>query len=236
MSDLTRLDFIELGVGVPTDTLVEWASGQLAATKGREGRLHSRGLSATHLAKLSSLIGAVGKPGSSRDPALPQTALVQRLRAEALGFWREAQQIAKAEFGTKPDVLAKFRRGVLTGLLLDNLIRELESVVALFRQYAADLSALGGDEAFVGRGVILVGRLRELKSDLDRACMELPAPQAQKCHDKGLLYDLTRKLVRVGRLEFAADPASASAFNFSGVKRGRDASAGSQEDRAGRAD
>jgi hypothetical protein len=61
------------------------------------------------------------------------------------------------------------------------------------------------------------------------ACRALPAPQAQQCHDKGLLYDLTRKLVRVGRLEFALDPASAADFNFTDVRQGRDARAGAPD-------
>lgn len=223
MSRLSREDYIELGAGVPTGTLVGWATDQLDATKGRESRLQSRGLNSAYLTGVKDLLGTIEGRGDSAEPELPQLAQAQRLRAEALGFWREAQRIAKAEFGTKPDLLAKFRRGVLTGLLIDNLVKELEIVVSLLREHSTDLAALGGNEAFIGRGVLLIGRLRELKSGLDSACRALPAPQAQQCHDKGLLYDLTRKLVRVGRLEFALDPASAADFNFTDVRLGRDA-------------
>lgn len=60
-----------------------------------------------------------------------------------------------------------------------------------------------------------------MKADLDAACRALPAPALQQCHDKGLLYDETRRLVRIARLEFSLDPEQASKFNFSAVRRDR---------------
>ena len=42
MSQLSREDFIELGVSAPTNSLTDWAAKQLDATKGREARLQYR--------------------------------------------------------------------------------------------------------------------------------------------------------------------------------------------------
>jgi hypothetical protein len=225
MSHLGREEFIELGVSVSTASLTEWASAQLTATKGRETRLQTRGLNAAYLSGVKDLIAVVESRqkelGASQELPPQAAALAQRIREEALGYWREAKQIAKVEFGTDPDRLARFRTGVQTGLLISNLIKELESMVALLREHSSQLVALGGTEAFVARGELLIGRLKEVKGTLDAACRALPAPAAQQCHDKGLLYDLTRKLVRVGRLEFILDPEQSAAFNFTGVRRGR---------------
>jgi hypothetical protein len=225
MSRLTRDEFIELGASLPANVLVDWASGQLAATKGRETRLHSRGMNAATLAAIKDLTVMVEKHGKElgQPQELPPqaVALAQRIREEALAFWREAKQIAKAEFGTQPDLLAKFRTGVQTGLLIANLTKELESVLALLREHSAQLAGLGGTPAFIARGDALVGRLKGVKTDLDAACRALPAPALQQCHDKGLLYDETRRLVRIARLEFSLDPEQASKFNFSAVRRDR---------------
>jgi hypothetical protein len=225
MSHLAREEFIELGVSVATTSLTEWASAQLAATKGRETRLQTRGMNAAYLSGVKDLIAVVEtrhkELGDSQELPPQAVALAQRIREEALGYWREAKQIAKVEFGTDPDLLAKFRTGVQTGMLIANLIKELESMVSRLREHASQLSALGGTETFAARGDLLIGRLKEVKATLDAACRALPAPAAQQCHDKGLLYDLTRKLVRVGRLEFILDPEQSTAFNFTGVRRDR---------------
>jgi len=225
MSRLSRDEFIELGASLPATALVEWASGQLAATKGREPRLQTRGVNGATLAAIQDLAAMVEKRG--RELGQPQelppqaVARAQRIREEALAFWREAKRIATVEFGTQPDLLAKFRTGVQTGLLIANLTRELESVLSLLREHSARLAGLGGTPAFIARGEVLVGRLKEAKADLDTACRALPGPALQQYHDKGLLYDETRRLVRIGRLEFSHDPEQASKFNFSGVRRDR---------------
>lgn len=147
MSRLTRDEFIELGASLPANVLVDWASGQLAATKGRETRLQTRGMNAATLAAIQDLTVMVEKHGKElgQPQELPPqaVALAQRIREEALAFWREAKQIAKVEFGTQPDLLAKFRTGVQTGLLIANLTKELESVVALLREHSAQLAGLG---------------------------------------------------------------------------------------------
>lgn len=225
MNPLSREDFIELGVSIPSDRLVEWASGQLAATEGKETRLETRGLNQVTLGALRDLTALVQKRGKElgepQDLPPQAVARTQRLREEALAYWREAKLMAKVEFGTRPDLLAKFRTGVQTGLLLVNLTKEIESVVALLGEHGSQLAGVGGTEAFIGRGTILVGKLKEAKAELDAACRALPAPAAQQCHDKGLLYDRTRKLVRTGRLEFLCDPEQASAFNFTAIRKER---------------
>lgn len=182
MSGLRRDDLIELGVSVPTSFLTEWASGQIA-------RLARRGVRAEELAEIHGLLGAVrkGEPGESRG-LLPRTAeLAERIRAEALGYEREA----RAAFSAEPDFLARFRGGVRTGLLVMDLVRELEATLGHLRGHA--------DAAFIARGELLLGRLREVKSRMDAACRDFPPDMLRQCHDKGLLYDRTRRLARRGR-------------------------------------
>ena len=222
MDALSREDFIELGVSIPSDTLVEWATGQLAATKGKEARLEARGVDGLNLGAIRDLAALVEERQKDLSDA-PPTALApaQRIRDEAMAYWREAKLMAKVEFGTRPDMLARFRTGVQSGLLLANLTKEIESVVALLREHAPQLARVGGTDAFIARGTALVGKLKEAKAGLDAACRALPAASAQQCHDKGLLYDRTRKLVRTGRLEFLLDPERASEFNFTGVRKDR---------------
>ena len=225
MSQLSREDFIELGVSAPTNSLTDWAARQLDATKGREARLQSRGLDTAYLTGVRDLIGIVEKRekdrGNPQESPSQSVALAQRIREEALGYWREAKEIAKVAFGTSPDLLAKFRTGVQTGGLIAPLTRELETMLGLLREHSSQLAGLGGTEAFIGRGALLIERLKDVKVGLDAACRALPPPDAQQCHDKGLLYDLTRKLVRVGRLEFILDPDQAAAFSLTGMRRGR---------------
>jgi len=225
MSVLSREDFIELGVSTPTPLLLEWATGQISATKGRESRLGSRGVSAATLSDIRDLAVLVEdrqrQSGSSHELPPEPAALAERIRAEAIGYWREAKRLVGVAFATQPDVLARFRTGVQTGLLIMNLVKELESMIPLLREQSARLASLGGGEAFATRGELLVARLKEAKSRLDAACNKLPPTVAQLCHDKGLLYDLTRNLVRVGRLEFTLEADQAAQFNFKLVRRSR---------------
>lgn len=225
MSDLSREDFIELGVSTPTPSLVEWASTQMSATKGHESRLGVRGVDAATLSGIRELTARVGERqrelGDSHALPPEQAAVAERIRAEAIGYWRQAKRFAGVAFAAQPDVLAKFRTGVRTGLLIANLVKELESMIPLLREHSARFAPLGAGENFATRGELLVARLKEAKSRLDAACKELPPTAAQLCHDKGLLYDLTRNLVRVGRLEFTLEPEQASRFNFTQVHRDR---------------
>jgi len=225
MSSLSREEFIELGASIPADTLVEWASGQLAATKGKESRLLTRGVNAATLAAILDLTAIVEKRrkelGESQEFPPQAVALAQRIREEAVEYWREAKLLAKVEYGTQPDLLAQFRTGVQTGLLLGTLTQELETMIALLREHAPQLAGLGGSPAFITRGEVLVARLKEVKAKVDGACGALPPTALQQCFDKGLLYDQTRRLVRIARLEFIRDPKRASEFNFTGIRRAR---------------
>jgi hypothetical protein len=225
MNPLSREDFIELGISIPSKTLVAWAKAQLAAAKGKESRLETRGMNGDGLGAIRDLAELVEKRGKELgDPGdLPPkaVALAQRLREEALGYWQEAKMMAKVEFGTRPDLLAKFRGGVQTGLLLANLTKEIESTISLLREHAWAFAAIGGSDAFIARGTTLVAKLKDAKAELDAACGALPAPAALHSHDKGVLYDRTRKLVRTARLTFLRDPKQASEFTFTGIRKER---------------
>ena len=223
MSVLSREECIELGVSTPTSTLIEWAGRQISATTGHESRLQLRGMSAAGLSDIRELTlsieGRQQDLGASCQLPPEPAALAERLRSDAIGYWREAKRLVAVAFAAEPDVLAKFRTGVQTGLLIANLVRELEAMIPLMREHAEPLGRLGARESFVTRGELLVARLKEAKSRLDGACQELPPKVVQFYHDKGLLYHLTRHLVRVGRLEFALEPDRAARFNFNRVRR-----------------
>lgn len=225
MSDLSPEEFIELGVSTPISNLIKWAASQVSATQGRESRLGLRGLNAERLSDIRDLTVRVENRskelGQSHDLPSEQVALAERIRVDAFGYWREAKRLVSVAFAAHPDVLATFRTGVQTGLLIRHLVKELESMIPLMRQHSARLAPVGAGEAFVTRGELLLARLKEAKTRLDAACKELPPAVAQLCQDKGLLYHLTRNLVRVGRLEFALEPDEAAHFNFNQVRRER---------------
>jgi hypothetical protein len=143
----------------------------------------------------------------------------QQIREEASAYLEEAKQIVKIEFGTCPEVQAKCRLGVRTGRLLANLCREIECVVAVLREQSPQLSWLGVDEAFINAGDELIGKLKEAQTKLDRACKALSPALVNLCYEKGKLYDLCRKLVRIGQLEYLHEPEQAAAFNYTLPRR-----------------
>ena len=134
MSVISREEYIELGVATPTPLLVDWATRQMSATQGHESRLGVRGVTAANLSDIKDLTVLVGdrQKALGDSHALPpeQAAVAERIRAEADGYWRQAKRFAAIVFAGQPDVLAKFRTGVRTGLLITNLIKELESMIS----------------------------------------------------------------------------------------------------------
>jgi len=223
MSRLTREECIELGVSIPGVPLTCWAADQLAATWGREARLEHRGIHPPYLMEIETLIKSIAEAqsGLGLEHATPPAEVVdaQRIREEALAYWREAKQIVKVEFGSNPDMLVKFRLGARTGRLIANLTRELDCIVSLLGVHSAQLGWLGVTETFQRLGEVLIGKLKVAQAKLDAVCRALTLPVAEQCHRKGRLYDLTRKLVRIGQLEFIHEPEQAAAFNYSVLRR-----------------
>lgn len=223
MSQLSREECIELGVSVPTGPLIGWATEQLAVAKGREARLERRGVTAPFLNEIKMLIGTVAELRSTlvkEKATLPlDLAKVQQIREEAYAYWQEAKQIVKIEFGTSPEIQVRCRMGVRTGRLLANLTREMECVVAVLRDHSTQLSWLGADEAFVNAGGELIGKLKDAQSKQDAASRALSPALAEQCVEKGKLYDLTRKLVRIGQLEYLHEPEQAAAFNYTLLRK-----------------
>src|SRR6185503_7291192 len=148
-----------------------------------------------------------------------ELANVQRIREEAYAYWQEAKQILKIEFGTHPEIQVRSRLGVRTGRLLANLCREMECVVAVLREHSPQLSWLGVDEDFINAGQSLIRKLREAQAKLDSACKAMSPALAEQSCEKGKLYDLTRKLVRIGQLEFLREPEQAAAFNYTLLRK-----------------
>jgi hypothetical protein len=186
-------------------------------------RLERRGIHPPYLKEIQTLIGTILETQSALggEKGMPPAEVVdaQRIREEAFAYWQEAKQIVKVEFGSNPDMLVKFRLGVRTGRLIANLTRELDCIVSLLGEHSAQLGWLGVTETFQRVGVVLIGKLKEAQAKLDSVCNALPPVPAEQCCRKGRLYDLTRKLVRVGQLEFLHEPEQAAAFNYSVLRR-----------------
>ena len=218
MSHLSREEFIELGLSVPAVPLIVWATAQLSAAKARQRRLEGRGVTAPFVKAIKLLVGRVAELETTlgKEKASPPSEVVQsqRIREEASAYCQEAKQIMKVEFGTCPEIQVQSRLGVRTGRLLANLCREMECVVAVLREHSSQLNWLGVDEDFINAGQALIGRLAEAQAKLDSACRAMSPALAEQSCEKGRLYDLTRKLVRIGQLEFLHEPEQAAAFNY----------------------
>jgi hypothetical protein len=230
MHQLSREESIELGLSVPTVPLEVWANEQLSVAKRRQGRLECRGVTPAFLKEVKTLIGMVGQLentlGKEKTPHSTALSPWNRLREEASAYCQEVKQIVKIEFGSRPDVQANCHLGVRTGRLLANLCREMECVVTVLREHSPQLGWLGVDEAFINAGEELIGKLKEAQTKLDRACKALPPTLAELCCQKGKLYDLCRKLVRIGQLEYLHEPEQAVAFNYTLLRK--DLRAGSE--------
>jgi hypothetical protein len=206
MSSLSRGECIELGISVPTPPLTLWATDQLAVARGRQSRLERRGIHASYLGEIQGLIEKILEVQSTlgRGASAPPSEIIkaQRIREEAVAYWQEAKQIVKVEFGSNPEMQVKFRLGVRAGRLIARLTRELDCIVSLMGEHSAQLGWLGVSDTFRKVGETLIAKLKSAQVRVDAACRALPAALAEQCFRKGQLYDLTRKLVRIGRLEF----------------------------------
>jgi hypothetical protein len=223
MSQLSREECIELGISVPSVPLVIWATEQLSVAKARQERLEDRGITTSYLKEVKTLVGKVVELQTTlgdKKASLPSKVVQsQEIREEASAYLQEAKKIVKIEFGTCPDVQAKCRLGVRTGRLLAPLCRELECVVTVLREHSPQLAWLGADTAFINAGEGLIGKLKEAQAELVSACQALPPVLADLCCEKGKLYDLCRKLVRIGQLEYLHEPEQSVAFNYTLLRK-----------------
>ncbi len=223
MDSLSRGAYIELGISIPTVPLTRWAVHQRAAARGREERLEHLGIHSPYLTELESLIEKVREQQSilGREKSMPPAEIVeaQRIREEAFATWQEAKHIVKVEFGSTPEMPVKFRLGVRTELLIAHLTKELDCVVSLMGEHTSSLGWRGVRETFQKLGVALIAALASAQSKVDAVCNTLSPALAEQCVRKGRLYDLTRKLVRIGRLAFRHEPEQADAFNYAVLRR-----------------
>lgn len=225
MDKLSWEELIELGLSVPTRRLIEWSREQYALAASKKERLLRRGVTPLFLAEVGVLVDSVQKHhsqmgGEAEKPA-PDLQAIERIRRDAVSYWEEVKQIAKIEFGTDPEALARFRIGVRTGPSIGRLSAEIERQVSLLREYSKELNWLGVNVELVQKGEALVSMLREALGKVHSACRTLPSPVLELCEEKGRLYTLTRKLVRIGRLEFMREPELAAAFNYDTLRMDR---------------
>lgn len=217
---LSRDEFVLLGMTLPADRLLPWAGEQAALARQNSGRLQRRGINPAFLEEIETRTASVRDLAkrAGGDPTVDVRA-VTHLAAEALSYWYEVRQIATVEFGTDPDDLARFRPGVRVGSSLRLIAGELDRTVPLLREYIGRLGWLGVDDAFIQRGADLAARVREGEGRAEALRQALSPEATDLDRSKGLLYELVRKLVRIGRLEFRTEPEKAARFNYDTLRR-----------------
>lgn len=222
---LSREEYIEIGAAYPTDRVVEWAGALTKLARQNLERLGRRGVTPAFLGDIEAGVRTVreleGRQERGKKELPASTADVERARRETLDWWGEARQIVKVEFGGDPDAQARFRTGVKIGHSTPKLAREIEFLLPLLRRHREQIEWLGMNDEFLRRGEEALGRLREADAKQETTRKTLPAQTAELYFRKGQVYDQVRKLVRIGRLEFAREPERAKAFAYEVLRRGR---------------
>lgn len=220
---LSREELIDLGQSVPTELLAEWVGAQRAVARRAAERLEARGVRKPFLAEIDTLLRTVEKLEGEQERGkkiLPEaTDRLETIRDAALDWYREVRDVAKVEFGADPHVLARFRTGVRIGGSTPKLIAEFEFLLPLLREHRTQLAWLGVTEGFVKKGDALLGQLREADAAQESLRKALSPKTAELNEQKGRLYELSRKLVRIGRLEFRREPQQAAQFNYEILRR-----------------
>jgi hypothetical protein len=220
---LSRSEAIHLGSRLSSGHLTKWARAVCARARADFDRLKSRGVSKDFLKTTESICADVdeieAKLEIAREAIPNATAELEKTHENALAWRKQAIMMAQVEFGTDPEMLARFRVGVSVGESVQKLVRELEVLLPLIREFIRNLSWLGCAELFLSTGETLAKTLRELDAKQETARNALPPETAEFYHKKGQLYDLARKLVGIGRLEFADEPDRAGKYGFDQMRK-----------------
>lgn len=220
---LSREELVALGQLVPTDALTEWSSAQLGVARKWVDRLKRRGVQQAFLDEIATLITGVQKQeplqerGRKEQPGV--TDKLETLRDEGFDWWRETREIAKVEFGTSADALARFRTGVKTGGSTTRLVAEIRHLVPLLREHREQLAWLGANEEYVKKGETAAAQLDAEETRQEAVRKTLPPQTVELYLQKGRLEELVSKLVRIGRLEFRKEPEVAGLFNYEILRR-----------------
>ncbi len=224
---MTRVQMIALGETIPSATLTEWSKAIHGLAVKYLARLSKRGATPGFLGEIEKLNVEVPKLETTQEVGKKDLSAstddVERDRDDAYDLWREARESAKVEFGTEPDALARFRTGVHVGGSAPLLVSEIRFLVPVLRATLAQLGWLGLNEEFVKRGEALADKLEASNTIQEVTRKGLPPKTAELYLNRGRLYDLTRKLVRIGRLEFRKEPEMAKLFNYEIVRRTQNA-------------
>jgi hypothetical protein len=200
--------------------------------------LARRGLTKEMLKQFDSLAETVARLESSQElhkkTSRASTMAVYEILDEGLAWWRESRQMVKVEFSHDPDKSAEFRTGVKVGRSIPKLIREMEFNVMSFDKYANAFKWLGGAE-HVRKGRDILVRLRQADAEQETGRKDLPRETEELCFQKGELYDLGRKIVRLAHLAWLGDPAKAAAYSYEILRRGSVAAKGAKTRKAKKA-
>ncbi len=222
---LSREETMVLGGKIASQTLTEWSGAMhaIAAKKENAPRLTKRGVAPAFLEEILKLTTSVPKLETTQEVGKKDgpvsTESVERIMDDGFDWRREVLESVKVEFGTDPDRMARFRTGVHVGGSTSLLVREIRFLVPVLRDYAAQLAWLGLNAAFLERGTMLADAIEAANTEQEATVKALPPKTAELYLAKGQLYDLTRKLVRLGRLEFRKEPELARQFTYEIVRR-----------------
>lgn len=215
---LSRSEAIHMGSRLSSENLTKWARTICARARVDFERLKKRGVSEDFLKTTEAICAEVdeleAKIKIAKEAVPDAAAELEKAHENALAWRKQAMMMAQVEFGTDPEMLARFRVGVNVGESVPKLVRELEVLLPLIRQFIRNLSWLGCAELFLSTGETLAKTLKELDARQEAARNALPPETAEFYFKKGQLYDLARKLVGIGRLEFADEPERAGKYGF----------------------
>lgn len=223
---IARNEAIANGHRFRSELLITWAK-QLAKSARKDLKfLSTRGVKEEMLREFERLTKTVEELEikQEREKKVSKSATVATYEAfeEAHRWWREGKQMIKIEFGDYPDRTAEFRTGTRVGYSLPKLIREAEFMLDAFKRYSENFEWLGGKD-FVNRGNELLAKLKDADTEQESTIKQLPKETAELYFNKGELYQLGRKIVRLGRLVFINEPRKASPYNYEILRRSQKA-------------
>jgi hypothetical protein len=221
---LSRQEAIVVGRKLNSELLQTWARQLAKAARKDFAAISRRGLTQPMLQQFETLAETVARLETAQEAQkklgqLATSASYQALE-KGLDWWREGRQMAKIEFSNDQDRMAQFRTGVRVGMSLPKLVREIEFFMEAFTWYSANLAWLGGKE-FIERGKQVLNRLKEADAQQETEIKALPKDIVELYFQRGELYDLGRKIVRLGRLAWLKEPEKAGAYSFELLRRGQ---------------
>jgi hypothetical protein len=227
---LSKEELVDIGSRFRTDLLTSWSLEIEAISKTDLLELSTRGIDQKFLDAVSvqreKVLKLESEQESSKKDVPFSTSQRQVIVDSALDLRVEVKELAKVSFADDPDILALFRTGVKISGSIPKLIGELEYLLPLLKKYGKDLDPLSG-EAKKESYISLLDRCEDILKKLKSAEQshtverkELPEKTAELYYERGVLYQMVKKIVRLARVEFRNEPAKKNRYNYDTLRRG----------------